>query len=229
MKNLVIYGWTNNLSAKLIEAINRDGDRIRLIGIVHDRPKNLESQRIGYPVLGRPSIIPELLVRHEDLYFYNNIHFTPEESREADRVLSSYGCRFASLVHPDIDLNRATLGQNCQLSEGTILGPDVVIGHHFTCRLGSVISHDVTIEDYVYVSPGVTICGSVRLREGSDIGAGATILPDVTIGKNTIVGAGAVVTSDLPDDVTAVGVPAKIVRRNIPNATAPLRRQIGSG
>jgi acetyltransferase EpsM len=34
----------------------------------------------------------------------------------------------------------------------------------------------------------------------------------VTVGEWTIVGAGAVVIADLPADVTAVGVPARIIR-----------------
>ncbi len=44
------------------------------------------------------------------------------------------------------------------------------------------------------------------------IGGNVTILPGVTIGNNVVVGAGAVVTKDLPDNVVAVGVPAKIVK-----------------
>ena len=42
MQELVIYGWTSNLSAKLIEVINRDDARIRLIGIIHDEPESLD-------------------------------------------------------------------------------------------------------------------------------------------------------------------------------------------
>ncbi len=69
-----------------------------------------------------------------------------------------------------------------------------------------------TIGNNVYISPGVTICGDATLKDGCDIGAGATILPWVTIGRHTIIGAGAVVTEDIPDNVTAVGVPARIIK-----------------
>lgn len=44
------------------------------------------------------------------------------------------------------------------------------------------------------------------------LGGGVIVLPGVTIGANTVVGAGAVVTRDLPDDVVAVGNPARVVR-----------------
>ncbi|MCQ2354300.1 MAG: acyltransferase [Clostridia bacterium] len=41
------------------------------------------------------------------------------------------------------------------------------------------------------------------------IGTGAYVMPGVTIGSNVIIGAGAIVTKDIPDNVVAVGVPAK--------------------
>jgi len=36
------------------------------------------------------------------------------------------------------------------------------------------------------------------------------VLPGINIGKKSVVGAGAVVTRDVPDDVTVIGIPAKI-------------------
>lgn len=40
------------------------------------------------------------------------------------------------------------------------------------------------------------------------------MLGNVTVGKNAKIGAGAVVLIDVPDNATAVGIPAKIVRIN---------------
>ena len=56
------------------------------------------------------------------------------------------------------------------------------------------------------------IGGNAILGEGVSIGTAATILNEVKIGKWSIVGAGAVVTRDLPEYVTAVGVPAKVIK-----------------
>lgn len=44
------------------------------------------------------------------------------------------------------------------------------------------------------------------------IGAGARVLGDIKLGNNVIIGANAVVVKDLPDNATAVGIPAKIIR-----------------
>jgi serine O-acetyltransferase len=46
------------------------------------------------------------------------------------------------------------------------------------------------------------------------IGAGARVLGGITIGDDVIIGANAVVIKDLPAGVTAVGVPAKVIKKS---------------
>jgi len=48
-----------------------------------------------------------------------------------------------------------------------------------------------------------------------DIGAGAKILGGIRIGDHAKIGANSVVLQDVPDGATAVGIPAKIIRRDI--------------
>jgi acetyltransferase-like isoleucine patch superfamily enzyme len=43
---------------------------------------------------------------------------------------------------------------------------------------------------------------------------GAVILEKVSIGRETIIGAGSVVYKDIPDDVIALGNPARVARKN---------------
>ncbi|GAA3319001.1 hypothetical protein GCM10020331_024100 [Ectobacillus funiculus] len=46
------------------------------------------------------------------------------------------------------------------------------------------------------------------------IGPGAKIFGGITIGNNVSIGANSVVTKDVPDNVTVVGIPAKIIAEN---------------
>ena len=46
------------------------------------------------------------------------------------------------------------------------------------------------------------------------VGAGAKVLGPIKIGNNVRIAAGAVVLTDIPDNCTAVGIPARIVRRD---------------
>ncbi len=51
----------------------------------------------------------------------------------------------------------------------------------------------------------------MRKGELSFIGIGATIIQEIKIGKNVTIGAGSVVIKDIPDNVIALGNPAKII------------------
>ena len=68
--------------------------------------------------------------------------------------------------------------------------------------------------NHVRVSPGAHLAGKVHVGELTHIGIGASVVQGVEIGRNVIIGAGAAVIDDIPDNVTAVGVPAKVIRRH---------------
>ena len=96
------------------------------------------------------------------------------------------------------------------------IGKGFYIGH-----FGNIIVHpDTVMGERCMISHGVTIgvLGGDRLgvpRLGNDVyvGCGAKILGPVTIGDGAIVGANAVVLEDVPAGATAVGVPARIVKK----------------
>ena len=61
----------------------------------------------------------------------------------------------------------------------------------------------------VHICPGAHLAGEVSVGSRTWIGIGASVIQQVSIGCDVIVGAGAAVVSDLPNNVTAVGVPAR--------------------
>jgi len=110
----------------------------------------------------------------------------------------------------------------CIIGRGAEFGPRFVLIH----SQGVVINGGVVGGSDVRIEHQVTI-GAERRRFpvlGDDVflGAGAKILGALTIGDRVRVGANAVVLTDVPADSTAVGVPARVVRREIPaeNASA---------
>lgn len=128
--------------------------------------------------------------------------------------VKSKGFAFDTVVHP-----LSVIGDNVNIGEGSIiysssiLTRDIEMGDHAIININCSISHDCDIGDFVTISPGVNIAGNVIIGEGSWIGIGATIIDNVKIGKSVFIGAGAVVTSDIPDNVLAIGIPAKPVRK----------------
>jgi serine O-acetyltransferase len=86
--------------------------------------------------------------------------------------------------------------------------------------LGVVIGHDTIIGEDTKILQNVTIGGRSSIRANPIIGkkvligAGACILGPVKIGDNVKIGANAVVLKDIPSDCVAVGVPARIIKKN---------------
>lgn len=82
--------------------------------------------------------------------------------------------------------------------------------------------HGVVIEDNVQIGSHCSIysistideiTGKVVLKNNCRVGSHTTILPGVTVGKNSIIGAHSLVNKNIPDNVVAIGVPAKVVRQ----------------
>lgn len=120
---------------------------------------------------------------------------------------------FTNAVHHTAQISsRAKMGVGNMVLHRTVIQAQSVLGDHVIVNTGVQIDHDCRIGDYVHLAPGVLLCGTVTIGEGSFIGAGAVITPGVTVGKWAIVGAGAVVIRDIPDNVVAVGNPARIIK-----------------
>lgn len=102
---------------------------------------------------------------------------------------------------------------NCIIGRGAEFGPGLVLIH----ATGVVINGQVRGGARVHIEHQVTI-GAERRQSpvlGDDVflGAGAKILGSVTIGEGARIGANAVVVHDIPPHTTAVGIPARVVRR----------------
>lgn len=103
-----------------------------------------------------------------------------------------------------------------EIHPGAKIATGVFIDH----GMGVVIGQTAKIEEDVVLFHGVTLGGTGKdtgkrhptVKKGAMIHANAQILGPVTIGKRAKIGAAAVVLTDIPDDATAVGIPAKVVR-----------------
>jgi acetyltransferase EpsM len=118
------------------------------------------------------------------------------------------------LRHP-----RAVISADARVGHGTCVAPGAVItsnamiGRHCIVNVNASVSHDSVVEDFANINPGAVIAGNVTVGRGAYVGAHATVINGVRLGEWAIIGAGAVVIHDIPAGVTAVGVPARIVKR----------------
>lgn len=103
-----------------------------------------------------------------------------------------------------------------EIHPGAKIGKRLFIDH----GMGIVIGETAEIGDDVTIFHQVTLGGTGKdkgkrhptVKNNVIISAGVKVLGPITIGENSKIGANAVVLKDIPDNATAVGIPAKLVR-----------------
>lgn len=121
--------------------------------------------------------------------------------------------RYKSLIHPEsIISSRSKIGEGSVIMGGVTINSEVEIGKHCIINTNASIDHECKISDYVHISPNAALAGNVEIQEGTQIGIGACVIQDIKIGKWCTIGAGAVIIEDIPDNVTVVGNPGKIIK-----------------
>jgi serine O-acetyltransferase len=116
------------------------------------------------------------------------------------------------------------ISQRAVRKTGIEIHPAAKIGHRLFIDHGTgvVIGETTEIGDDVTIYQGVTLGGTGKdtgkrhptIGNRVTIGAGAKVLGPFKVGDNSNIAAGAVVLDEIPPDSTAVGVPARVVKRN---------------
>ncbi len=103
-----------------------------------------------------------------------------------------------------------------EIHPGAKIGKGLFIDH----GMGVVIGETAEIGDDCLIYQGVTLGGTGKdkgkrhptLGDNVMVGSGAKVLGPFKIGNNVKIAAGSVVLEEIPDNCTAAGVPARIVR-----------------
>ncbi len=113
---------------------------------------------------------------------------------------------------------RSARKTNIEIHPGATIGRRFFIDH----GTGVVIGETAEIGDDVTIYQGVTLGGTGKdvgkrhptVGSGVMIGAGSKVLGPFKIGDNSSIAAGSVVLHEIPENCTAVGAPARVVKRN---------------
>lgn len=103
-----------------------------------------------------------------------------------------------------------------EIHPGATIGRRLVIDH----GMGIVIGETAEIGDDCLIYHGVTLGGTGKdvgkrhptIGNNVLIGTGAKVLGPIKVGDNSRIAANSVVLREIPEDSTAVGIPARVVR-----------------
>jgi sugar O-acyltransferase (sialic acid O-acetyltransferase NeuD family) len=214
MENIVIYGAGGFAREvfQLIEDINKKNKLYNFLGFVQDNSKNLEEKIYGFPILDGMN----WLEKHKETLVVIGIGNTCAKRKIAMR-LEEQNINSPVLIHPNVIAGRnVEFGKGSIICASNVITVDIKIGMHVILNLDCTVGHDAIIEDFSTVAPGSHISGNVHIGQGTDVGTGSSIIQGMQIGAWSVLGAGAVVSKNIPDNVTAVGVPARPVKEREP-------------
>jgi len=121
------------------------------------------------------------------------------------------GTRVAEAVHIGsfAELVRSRVGRGSKVPHVSYLG-DTTVGEDVNIGAGTITAN------YDGVGKNPTV-----IEDGAFIGVDTMLRAPVRVGRGARTGAGAVVTRDVPADATAVGMPARMLKRKLPSQEQP--------
>ena len=173
-----------------------------------------------------------LAVHGEIAETVNTVKERDPAARSAAEVLLLYSGVHAILAHRVSHklyekghyFSARALSQAARFVTGIEIHPAAKIGKRFFIDhgMGVVIGETTEIGDDCTIYQGVTLGGTGKdvgkrhptLGNNVMVGAGAKVLGPVEIGSNSKIAANAVVLHPVTENSTAVGIPAKVVRRD---------------
>lgn len=205
MEKLIVIG-AGGYAKSVLDSI--DYFNYELIGFIDEFSK--EEEHIGYPILANS--LDGITNNEKYVYFIaigNNIKRTIWYDKLVEKKL-----RIINVVDKSaIVSRRASIGTGCFIGKMAIINSKAVIGNNCIINTKSLIEHGCHVDDNCNISTNTVLNGDVVVNKGSFIGSSSVVLGQLKIGSYSTVGAGAVVTKNIGDNVTVVGVPAKIIKK----------------
>ena len=163
-----------------------------------------------FPILGGVASL------FENSDYYDGFHVAIGDNQTRLHILSKFlelGMPCPNLISPSSVISQSViLGSGISIMANVVVTTNAILGNGVILNTSCSVDHDCRLESGVHIGPGAHLAGDVSVGRCSWIGIGSTVIPGKVIGENTIIGAGSAVISDIPNGVTAVGVPSKIIK-----------------
>lgn len=155
------------------------------------------------------------LDQYKESYKVNICHGEPEARKILLDKVKKAGVKLFSVTSENSVISKkAKVSDGCTICDFSIVANNAFLAENVLINANSIIGHDINVGSNTVISSKVNIGGNSIIGDSCYIGMGTTIKEGTKIGSNTIIGMGSVVYSDIPDNVIALGNPARVSRRN---------------
>jgi sugar O-acyltransferase (sialic acid O-acetyltransferase NeuD family) len=203
-------GGHAQVTADILLVARAAGGEYEPIGFLDDDPALRGRRFLGLEVLGRISELQKFT--HDALIVAIGENCTRARIFHA---MLAQGERMVNAVHPSAVLaTDVVLGRGVMICARAVVNPTTSIGDNVILNTGCTVDHHNVIGSHAHVAPGAHTGGNVRIGDGAFLGIGAVVIPGCAVGEWAVVGGGAAVVRDIPPHTTAVGVPARVIKRH---------------
>lgn len=178
-----------------------------LIGFVDEYKKGYH---MGKPILA--ATIEEVF-NFRDYAYFISIGDTEPRKRQFE-VVKRLGLETINIID-----KTALISDSVKIGTGNFIGKmaviniGTVIGDNNMVNSKSLIEHHCTIMNHTRIATATVMNGDVVVEDGAYLGSMACCIGQQRLGEFSVIGAGAVVLGDIEPHCTAVGVPAKVIKR----------------
>jgi sugar O-acyltransferase (sialic acid O-acetyltransferase NeuD family) len=198
MKRLIIVGCGQvaDIVAKTLDLMGgyeivcyADDDQSKVNGVYNGKPVvSFNKISISYP----PSM--------HDMFIaigYKDLNKLRENKYIEAKKL---GYRLINVIHPNVGLLNAKIGDNCYIQDGQSIQDFTQIGNNCFIFSGVLLAHHSRIEDHCWIAAGVKVAGNSVIGARCFMGVGAIVGHMIKIGENSIIGAGALIVKNTTEN-----------------------------
>lgn len=209
---LVLIGGSG-FGAKVAE-LARLTNRYHIQGFLDDKTVANPDVALGKQ-LGSLSDIESLFAGDPKVAFFIALGDNHSRRKVAEDALNTVPSdRFPTITHPTaLVLPSATIGFGCLLSYGSIVETSVSIGNFVIINTRVSISHHARVDSFSSLAPSAALAGASAIGSETAVGMGVMVHHGISIGSQSVVGSLSLVNKNLPDNVVALGNPAKVIRQ----------------
>jgi sugar O-acyltransferase (sialic acid O-acetyltransferase NeuD family) len=191
MKEVILIGGGGHCRS-VIDVIEQES-QFKIAGIV-DKPELLETDILGYPVIGNDSDLESLAKIH------THAIVTVGQIKSADLRIKLFNLVLnAGFVLPNVISPRAYVSKYANIGKGTVImhnalvNANAKVGYNCIINTNALIEHDSNIGNHCHIATNVVINGGVLVGQQSFIGSGSVTKEGIIIDDNSFIKAGSVV------------------------------------
>ena len=210
MQKLILIG-AGGYAKSVVDSI--DYSRYEIAGFVDKNKFGTVPSHLGYPII---SDSVKTIENPEQYVYFISIGGNRDRKHYYKR-LGIMGVELINVIDKTAVVSeKAVLGRGIFVGKLAVINSCAHIEDDVIVNTRAIVEHGCSVGIHSNISTNSVINGDVFVGEGSFIGSCSVVNGQKKIGKGVVIGSGAVVIDDVEDYVTAVGIPAKIVKHHDP-------------